>query len=165
MANARAGRTQDELKEMVPKLGDRKVLMECLGPIGNTAEAAKVAGQIEEQRKTVTKFKEMPVRLQRALPTHTHAHGRRACARRAHRAACVVAAAQEPSCCKWANADKAPHGGVCGGLGFCWCCYCWSCYLWSELPWPCCEFLFGSLECVPRAAVLEDCAAACAVRH
>jgi len=53
---------QEELKEMIPKVGDRKVLSECLAPIRKASMDAKVAAYMKEQKKVIMKFKEEPVR-------------------------------------------------------------------------------------------------------
>ena len=60
---------------MVPKVGDRKVLMECLGPCRKAAQDAKVASQLAEQKKVIMKFKEMPVRSRTGCVLAVLSHG------------------------------------------------------------------------------------------
>ena len=58
---------QRDLKELVPRIGDRKVLLlECVAPLRKKVTEAELAAYKAEQRKVVLKFREVPVRLHSA---------------------------------------------------------------------------------------------------
>ena len=58
---------QRELKELAPKIGDRKVLLlECIAPLRKKVTEAEIAAYKAEQKKVIMKFREVPVRLHSA---------------------------------------------------------------------------------------------------
>jgi hypothetical protein len=78
---ARSFGLQEELQELVPKVGDRKTIKDALVPARQAAQQAKVAAQIAEQNKVILKFKELPVRSHCRLCVHPQ---RRAAEARPH---------------------------------------------------------------------------------